>query len=712
MKSSQDWFEEGKSSFTNNPQHALQCYNNAIDIDQNCSDAHLWKGVLIYNQGKKQEAIACYDKAISINPNDALYLCNRGKTYKDLGTNDLALNDFRAASKLLNQGKKEYMSYDNLVSKKEVIESYFIAASLCKENAHYEYALKFYAELKELDPKNKGYSEQYLQIFNIIHYGDDSSDEEAETKTYKTLPDSVFYNQDTSLKVPPCDIKWSLIMQELGIRLLISNSVRKLYFTTKSKIGQFDTLPNIIDINKVFENAVLRLAQNGNEIINDHKFKESLNSMLESNMDSVLALKLGNIKVLGDLFNLIQMKLISSSVKSMYERHVDEIVNQLKREVGEIEVNTSCNISASKPVRQKINSFFVNKSSKTHKAVLAIIEDRVVDRWHTITTSELKKLAVDKLVLIKAAEKITFEDFIFEVQVGIKSIQNQMIRPILPDSTSMSPQDFEDSSIYSGCEMIFSHIRLSHASIKRYIKNKKSDDSFDGANFSRGWQFDDKKTLSVIEQQELSGSNKAITALIQYPYASSYPKLLDKLKQFQDKTKLSDKDIINKGVIYILQKGNLDPSLKISSDFERFLMVFTYHLFGTEVQRHPAAAIHNVIALDLISKHDYSIKEVIGYLPMTIESAVKVARTLQIMLQGKLSVQYFYDKASGDNMADITGQEFQDFVIRENAFISKLKEVYSLQEPIFDSIVNKIDDLCFEYYKIKLAGENINEAAE
>jgi hypothetical protein len=196
--------------------------------------------------------------------------------------------------------------------------------------------------------------------------------------------------------------------------------------------------------------------------------------------------------------------------------------------------------------------------------------------------------------------------------------------------------------------------------------------------------------------------------LVYYPYDSSYEKLLSKLRQFQDK-KFSDPDIAKKGIVSILQTGAIDSSFNISADFEHFLMIFTYHLFHTEIQRHPSAAIHNVIGLDLVIKHKYSIEYIFTSLPMTIKGAMSVVRTLQTNLQTKLSIPYFYDKASSDNLvSEISSSEFEDFIEKENDLISKLITKYKLKDKPIQLIVGKIDELCEEYYGIKLCGEDID----
>ena len=52
-------------------EEALKCYNEAIRIDPNYSNAHYNKGNVLYNQGELEEALNCYNEAIRIDPNNS-----------------------------------------------------------------------------------------------------------------------------------------------------------------------------------------------------------------------------------------------------------------------------------------------------------------------------------------------------------------------------------------------------------------------------------------------------------------------------------------------------------------------------------------------------------------------------------------------------------------------------------------------------------------
>ncbi len=49
------------------------------------------------------------------------------------------------------------------------------------------------------------------------------------------------------------EINWPLFCQDLGIRLLTSNSVRELYFPNKQKLGKFSGLPNKKQIERILQ---------------------------------------------------------------------------------------------------------------------------------------------------------------------------------------------------------------------------------------------------------------------------------------------------------------------------------------------------------------------------------------------------------------------------------------------------------------------------
>jgi tetratricopeptide (TPR) repeat protein len=66
-------------------EEAIECFDKALDIDQN--DASIWdnKGFVLGSLGRREEAIECFDKAVKIDPNMTDARKYRDLAYKKLG---------------------------------------------------------------------------------------------------------------------------------------------------------------------------------------------------------------------------------------------------------------------------------------------------------------------------------------------------------------------------------------------------------------------------------------------------------------------------------------------------------------------------------------------------------------------------------------------------------------------------------------------------
>jgi hypothetical protein len=190
--------------------------------------------------------------------------------------------------------------------------------------------------------------------------------------------------------------------------------------------------------------------------------------------------------------------------------------------------------------------------------------------------------------------------------------------------------------------------------------------------------------------------------MVLYPHDSSYAYLYTKLKDFQNKMGITDDGIIS-SIKSILKNGKIPEELHINTTFERFLTVLTYHLFGTEVERHPAAAIHNIMALDLVQTKGFN--WAFKHLPMAIKDATPVARGIQVALHKKLALPYYYDSSNTNAIGPET-EAFQEFIVRERELVSTWLESRSFTVELSDKVLTQIDDLCFDYYGIRLAGED------
>jgi len=78
-----DWFQAGYFFTTVDKEYAkaLDCYDNAIELDP--KDAAAWnnKGSSLYNLGRYEKALGCYDKAIELDPRTAIPRFNRSEAF-------------------------------------------------------------------------------------------------------------------------------------------------------------------------------------------------------------------------------------------------------------------------------------------------------------------------------------------------------------------------------------------------------------------------------------------------------------------------------------------------------------------------------------------------------------------------------------------------------------------------------------------------------
>lgn len=220
----------------------------------------------------------------------------------------------------------------------------------------------------------------------------------------------------------------------------------------------------------------------------------------------------------------------------------------------------------------------------------------------------LNKESSEIITLVDSAAKIIRNDF-ENKPIDLKFIFNWLlqkeisklvlIRPVLPDVSLYSPEDILPAKEYKGAETLFAYIRLMHCFSKRYIKNIKNKTEFVGAKFCRGWRFDKEQTDCVIEEQTISAKNLSFSSRILYSYADKYTELASMLISYQTKNYVNNKNTIS-FIVSILTTGKLPQLCFISDNFANFLFKLTYMLFGTEVERNPAALIHNIMGLDLL----------------------------------------------------------------------------------------------------------------
>ena len=73
-----DWFDKGYDwIMIGNYQKALECCNQAIELDPDYADAYFNKGVVLDQLGDYRAAIACFERVIALEPYNTM--AYRGK---------------------------------------------------------------------------------------------------------------------------------------------------------------------------------------------------------------------------------------------------------------------------------------------------------------------------------------------------------------------------------------------------------------------------------------------------------------------------------------------------------------------------------------------------------------------------------------------------------------------------------------------------------
>lgn len=153
------------------PEKALACFNEAIEIDPSCADAYDDCGnVYYYDQHDVENALVNYNKAIEINPNCVAYYNNRGNVYKDKEEFDKSISDFTRAIEISPNSAMVYnnrgLSYQVKREWQKAIQDYnktislnpnYASAYYNRGNAYtatedYESAIKDFGRAIELRP--------------------------------------------------------------------------------------------------------------------------------------------------------------------------------------------------------------------------------------------------------------------------------------------------------------------------------------------------------------------------------------------------------------------------------------------------------------------------------------------------------------------------------------------------------------------------------
>lgn len=318
--------------------------------------------------------------------------------------------------------------------------------------------------------------------------------------------------------------------------------------------------------------------------------------------------------------------------------------------------------------------------------------------------------------LKRVRKKVCSSDEIFLDEYSIMRdmrLALDLPRITLDDMTKFTPLELVGENTSHSIAFL-THLRLTHCSDRRSIKDINYADKHEGLEVARGWKFNPVKTDTVIENKRIYDSG-SVSAVVKYPHDSNYSALFSKLKGFCELEKISESEAAF-AIKSLLKNGSVGDNLNITQGFQKFLMILTYHLFGVEAARHPAALIHHAMAINLVELDiEVSFKDVFDLLPMSIERAVPVCRLLQfIFSKEEEPLTYKYDGAT-NAISKENSSEVKSFLKKEKALLEKwITETLSTY-PDFDAEKNAFDleiaeavsDLCIDFFEINPTGEVI-----
>lgn len=78
MQSSAEWYDQGNIKFMEgNYQEAIDCYDQALNLNPSNIDAWISKGNALNSMGFYDDAISCYDRALEMDPDNEFALLGR-----------------------------------------------------------------------------------------------------------------------------------------------------------------------------------------------------------------------------------------------------------------------------------------------------------------------------------------------------------------------------------------------------------------------------------------------------------------------------------------------------------------------------------------------------------------------------------------------------------------------------------------------------------
>lgn len=167
-----DLLKQGESlSRQNKYEEAIECFDNAIVFDNNCTEAYIKKGRTLYVNKKYKEAIECYDKALYIDHLNVKAICGKGFVLtKSINPMDSIDYFYRAISIDQNCSdayiglgiasasernfdlERSIKYFDNAIMIRPTPNAYAEKAHCLRKKNKYEEAIKNYEEALKLNP--------------------------------------------------------------------------------------------------------------------------------------------------------------------------------------------------------------------------------------------------------------------------------------------------------------------------------------------------------------------------------------------------------------------------------------------------------------------------------------------------------------------------------------------------------------------------------
>lgn len=553
------------------------------------------------------------------------------------------------------------------------------------------------------------------------------------------------------------DTQISVFLHDIGVRLIQSKEVNKLYYPLKRQMLHNNTIIEDEQIKKMLNLSFIdtfkelyptypRLLSNNNLNILEEKILTHKRDFVKS---------VSNHRFIS---NMLKKKLLLNLPQKEIKITEELLVKYTKEIYDECKINYDERIKYSKKDKAALSKY--NSTNK--------IKQKLADQLKSVTSGPTIKKFVSPLVdnlEFKDIKHSETEEFLNTFQQKIvqnfKNLSSEIVhRDTLPNNYSILLSD--------ACSPeSLAQIRLMNRSDIRKIKNLQAiqDNPFDDQpnNVIRHISFKDapqpvsdrftlyssgkrKEMIDGLSTYEsISNTLEKIKnsfvflsdAPLKYKEDGGILKFIRQITLFEDyhiakliTSRLKGKDLnlpsmhivsnnsikSNKSIeklpagniCYLISKEkNIFEQVKITKVVEEmledFISNFTYLLFGTEVARNPTSLLIHRMALELVIRKKLFCKEMLESMPMPLTDAVQASR----WQHGSYDTlfPYKYDKADGEFNKDL----LDNFIKREASIFKKwlnLKNInISNRVTYLDSILNVLIDACKQWYKINLETE-------